>query len=267
MTLSVFDAVSRLVLAEAPAAEVSFDLLTMWRSMGLFAKLIASALGVMGVYSLGVVAERLVFYARARRASQTFARQLTELLPQGRLGEAAELSKKLAHGHLPRVLGLAIAEYHGVEGLNPGKAANEEVLAAVSRALERGSLYTANDFRRGLGGLATVGSTAPFVGLLGTVAGIITAFQAMAATGSGGLGSVSAGIAEALVTTAFGLLVAIPAVMMFNHLTARVDEMQFEVATSAHELVDFFAKRGRVRAGSQEPQPSVGTSAAEPVIA
>jgi biopolymer transport protein ExbB/TolQ len=99
--------------------------------------------------------------------------------------------------------------------------------------------------RRGLGSLATIGSTSPLVGLLGTVAGIITAFQAMAATGSGGLGSVSAGIAEALVTTAFGLLVAIPAVMFFNYFTNRVEEIQVDVNDSTTELVDFFIKEGR----------------------
>ena len=122
---------------------------------------------------------------------------------------------------------------------------NFDVIAAVNRAVERSSLRTVNDLRRGLGALATVGSTAPFVGLLGTVAGIITAFQAMAATGSGGLGSVSAGIAEALVTTAFGLLVAIPAVMMFNYLTNRVEDMQVDITDSATELLDFFMKEGR----------------------
>lgn len=268
MSHSIYVAVTQLALAQGTSPEVSFDLLTMWRSMGVFAKLIASALAVMGVYSLGVMGERLVFYARAKRASRQFAERLRELLPQGRIAEAAELSRTLGHGHLPRVLGLAIAEYHGgVEALAGGVASREEVLASVGRALERGSLYSANDLRRGLGGLATVGSTAPFVGLLGTVAGIITAFQAMASTGSGGLGSVSAGIAEALVTTAFGLLVAIPAVMMFNHLTARVEEMQFEVATSAHELVDFFAKRGRAPVPARESSEAVEAGSIEPAVA
>ena len=101
------------------------------------------------------------------------------------------------------------------------------------------------DLRRGLSGLATVASSAPFVGLLGTVLGIITAFQLMATSGSGGLASVSAGISEALVTTAFGLLVAIPALMMFNYLTNRVEEMTVDIADASNELVDFFLKEGR----------------------
>jgi biopolymer transport protein ExbB/TolQ len=116
------------------------------------------------------------------------------------------------------------------------------------------------DLRRGLSGLATVASSAPFVGLLGTVLGIITAFQLMATSGSGGLASVSAGISEALITTAFGLLVAIPALMMYNYLTNRVEEMSVDIADASNELVDFFLKEGRF----DEPltNPGAGKTAA-----
>jgi biopolymer transport protein ExbB/TolQ len=249
MSLPLVDAVHQLVLAQAAQPEVSFDLIHMWRTMGPFAKFIAGVLGIMSIYSLGIMAERLVTYSRAGKASRQYAEQLRDLLPAGKLGEAVELSRKLHRGHLPKVLGLAIEEYsRGIEALKhrgPHDVGDFDVIAAVNRAVERSSLRTVNDLRRGLGALATVGSTAPFVGLLGTVAGIITAFQAMAATGSGGLGSVSAGIAEALVTTAFGLLVAIPAVMMFNYLTNRVEDMQVDITDSATELLDFFMKEGR----------------------
>ncbi|GAO03515.1 MotA/TolQ/ExbB proton channel family protein [Anaeromyxobacter sp. PSR-1] len=248
MSLQVIQTLQQLAAAQA-TPEVSFDLLHMWKTMGPFAKFIAGVLAVMSIYSLGVMAERLVTFARAQKASRQFAAALRDLLPAAKFGEAVELSRKLKRGHLPKVLGLAIEEYsHGVEALKthgPRDVGNFDVIAAVNRAVERSSLRTVNDLRRGLGALATVGSTAPFVGLLGTVAGIITAFQAMAATGSGGLGSVSAGIAEALVTTAFGLLVAIPAVMMFNYLTNRVEDMQVDITDSATELMDFFMKEGR----------------------
>ncbi|HUL58100.1 MAG TPA: MotA/TolQ/ExbB proton channel family protein [Anaeromyxobacteraceae bacterium] len=249
MSLPLLDAVHQLAVAQAAAPEMSFDLLSMWKTMGPFAKLIAAVLGVMSIYSLGVMGERLVTFARSVKASRSFAEQLRELLPAGKLVDAVELSKKLRRGHLPKVLGLALEEYsRGIEALQttgPRDVGNFDVIAAVNRAVDRSTLRTVNDLRRGLGALATVGSTAPFVGLLGTVAGIITAFQSMAATGSGGLGSVSAGIAEALVTTAFGLLVAIPAVMMFNYLTNRVEDMQVDLTDSATELVDFFMKEGR----------------------
>jgi biopolymer transport protein ExbB/TolQ len=250
MQLHVLDAIQPLVLGQAAEGAVSFDLVHMVHAMGFFAKLVAAVLFLMSIYSLGVTAERLLTYWRAQRASRAFAAGLRDLLPAARIAEAIELSRTFSRGHLSRVLGLALEEYsRGVEGLaqrGPRDVGTFDVIAAVNRAVDRSSLRTVNDLRRGLGALATVGSTAPFVGLLGTVAGIITAFQAMAATGSGGLGSVSAGIAEALVTTAFGLLVAIPAVMMFNYLTGRVEDMQVDITDSATELVDFFMKEGRI---------------------
>jgi biopolymer transport protein ExbB/TolQ len=205
----------------------------------------------MSVWSLAVAVERIVAYSRAGAASRKFAAELATLLPAGKIKEAVELShsKEYAKGYLPKVLGMALEEYrHGLESLDkkgPREIGDFDIIAAVNRAVDRGTLRTITDLRRGLGSLATIGSTAPFVGLLGTVAGIITAFQAMAATGSGGLGSVSAGISEALVTTAFGLLVAIPAVMFFNYFTNRVEEIQVDVNDSTTELVDFFIKEGR----------------------
>jgi len=262
MSLPLLDAVNHLVAAAEAAPAMSFDLLSMWHAMGHFAKLVAVVLGVMSAYSLGVMAERLVTYARASAASRRYAEELRGLLPQRRYGEAVALARELRRGHLARVLGLAIEEYErgvaALHGKGPRAAGGFDVIAAVNRAVDRTSMRTVADLRRGLGALATVGSTAPFVGLLGTVAGIITAFQAMAITGSGGLGSVSAGIAEALVTTAFGLLVAIPAVMMFNYLTNRVEEMQVDINDSANELIDYFMKEGSTTSGAaeaREPTP------------
>ncbi|HEY7723929.1 MAG TPA: MotA/TolQ/ExbB proton channel family protein [Anaeromyxobacteraceae bacterium] len=255
MSLPVLDAAQQLLLGQAQPA-VSFDLLHMWGTMGLFAKSIAVVLLLMMIYALGTVAERMVTFSRATNASRAYAEQLRGLLPDGRYAEAVELAKKLKRGHLPKVLGLAIEEYergiHAIRTPGPRDVGDFDVVAAVNRAVDRSSMRTVADMRRGLGGLATVGSTAPFVGLLGTVAGIITAFQAMAATGSGGLASVSAGIAEALVTTAFGLLVAIPAVMFFNYLTNRVEDIQVDISDSANELLDFFMKEGR----GAEPAPA-----------
>jgi biopolymer transport protein ExbB/TolQ len=253
MSFALVESLNQLAVAQAAAAPtVSFDLLHMWATMGPFAKFIAFVLAVMSVYSLAVMGERLVTYSRSSTASRQYAEQLRTLLPQHKFGEAVALSKKLKRGHLSKVLGLAIEEYdRGVVALHsrgPNDVGDFDVVAAVNRAVDRSSMRTIADLRRGLGALATVGSTAPFVGLLGTVAGIITAFQAMAATGSGGLGAVSAGIAEALVTTAFGLLVAIPAVMMFNYLTNRVEDMQVDINDSANELLDFFMKEGRTDA-------------------
>ena len=256
MSVSLAHSLSQLVLSADAVPAMSFDLVSMWHSMGFFAKFISAILSLMSIYSLGVMAERLVTYARASSASRQYAEQLRGLLPARKYGEAVALAKKLRRGYLARVLGLAIEEYErGITALRqkgPQDVGGFDVVAAVNRAIDRSSMRTVADLRRGLGALATVGSTAPFVGLLGTVAGIITAFQAMAATGSGGLGSVSAGIAEALVTTAFGLLVAIPAVMMFNYLTNRVEDMQVDINDSANELVDYFMKEGHSDASANK---------------
>ena len=118
-------------------------------------------------------------------------------------------------------------------------------IESVARALERQAQREQQNLKRGLNLLATVGSTAPFVGLLGTVVGIINAFQQIAATGSGGLGTVSAGISEALVTTAFGLLVAIPAVMAYNYFNSRVEGFTIDMNDVASEVINFVLKEGR----------------------
>jgi biopolymer transport protein ExbB len=250
MSLPVIDVVNQMLLGAEPV--MSFDLMNMWRSMGPFAKFIAIVLAIMSVWSLAVAVERILTYSRAGIASRKYAAELATLLPAGKFREAVELahSKEYAKGYLPKVLGLALEEYRqGLDSKAKDGGKHEigdfDIVAAVNRAIDRSTLRTITDMRRGLGSLATIGSTAPFVGLLGTVAGIITAFQAMAATGSGGLGSVSAGIAEALVTTAFGLLVAIPAVMFFNYFTNRVEEIQVDVNDSTTELIDFMIKEGR----------------------
>lgn len=252
MSFPLLDALNQLAATQAASPAVSFDLVHMWHTMGPFAKFIAAVLAVMSVYSLAVMGERLVTYSRAGTASREYAASLRQLLPAKKYGEAVDLSRRLKRGHLSKVLGLAIEEYErGVTAMHhhgPDDVGHFDIIAAVNRAVDRSSMRTVADLRRGLGALATVGSTAPFVGLLGTVAGIITAFQAMAATGSGGLGAVSAGIAEALITTAFGLLVAIPAVMMFNYLTNRVEDMEVDINDSANELVDYFMKEGRTEA-------------------
>jgi biopolymer transport protein ExbB len=245
MSLPVSDAVQ--TAAASSGVAVSFDLISMWRSMGFMARSVAVVLAAMSIYSLAVMAERLLVYARAVRASRRFVRELGGLLPTEKFAEAVELSKARQRSYLARVMGAALIEYQQGAAHAVAKGATVatgyDVLGAVSRSFERQSVRVAAELRRGLGGLATISSAAPFVGLLGTVGGIITAFQSMAATGSGGLGSVSAGIAESLVTTAFGLFVAIPAVMMFNYFTHRVEAIEVDIATCMSELVDFLTKR------------------------
>jgi biopolymer transport protein ExbB len=113
---------------------------------------------------------------------------------------------------------------------------------SVERAVERNMLMEITSLKRGLGVLATVGSTAPFVGLLGTTMGIVNAFTGMAQTGSGGLSAIGAGIAEALITTAFGLLVAIPAVWAYNYFQIKIDNLTAEMTYVSKEFIDYLIK-------------------------
>jgi len=152
---------------------------------------------------------------------------------------AVDICKKYPKSHLAKVMNAGLQEF--VNEKDGGRTT--DVVEAVRRAIERSTVLTEAEMKAKLGGLGTIGSTAPFVGLFGTVLGVITAFQGMAKSGSGGLGSVSAGIAEALIETAFGLFVAIPAVMAYNYFQTRMERFGVEMSNSASELVDFFLKQ------------------------
>ncbi len=137
-----------------------------------------------------------------------------------------------------------LQEYQFQQDSAGGGALNrDDLLDTVRRSIQRATALTSNDLKKGVIGLATIGATAPFVGLLGTVVGVINAFDGIASTGSGGIGAVSAGIAEALVETALGLFVAIPAVWFYNYLTGRLEYFNVEMDNSSSELVDYFIKK------------------------
>ena len=216
---------------------MQFTLTDLWHHMGLFARLIVAVLGVMSVASLVVMAERLIVFNRSRSESRNFAEKMANTLAKNDLMTVAGTKVGDKVGHLGRVIGA------GLQALRASTDKDKDLqVESVARALERQAQREVQSLKRGLGLLATVGSTAPFVGLLGTVMGIVNAFQSMALTGSGGLGTVSAGIAEALITTAFGLLVAIPAVMAYNYLQGWVDARAVDISESSNEFLDLVAK-------------------------
>lgn len=220
------------------------NLIEMWHQMGFFAKAIAYVLFFMSFISFGVAIERFYTFLQARKQSKLYAPQVAKHLKEGRLKEAVALSQKkeFRYSHLAKVVLAGLNEYQFQQ--EAGSAlAREDVVDTVRRSIQRASALTQSDLKRGVSSLATVGATAVFVGLLGTVVGIITAFQGIAATGSGGIGAVSAGIAEALVETALGLIVAIPAVWFYNYLTGRLEYFNVEMDNSASELVDYFIKK------------------------
>jgi len=220
------------------------DLMHMWNEMGFIARAIAAILVVMSMISFGVAIERIYTFAQARKQSKLYAPQVAKHLKEGRLKDAIAISssKNYRYSHLAKVVLAGLQEYQFQQETG-SNLSREDIVDTVRRAIQRASALTANDLKKGVSSLATIGATAPFVGLLGTVVGIITAFQGIAATGSGGLGAVSAGISEALVETALGLVVAIPAVWFYNYLTGRIEYFNVEMDNSSSELLDYFIKK------------------------
>jgi biopolymer transport protein ExbB/TolQ len=206
--------------------------------LGATSLVVLAVLAVLSVWSLGVSAERLIALRRARRQSLEFARRLAASREPDWMRDALEAAGRFPHSHLARVVAAGLTTFQ--KKRSKGILSNAEVLDAAERALERSTLLISADLRRGIGSLATIATTAPFIGLFGTVIGIMHAFQSIGKMGGGGFSTVSQGIAEALATTAFGLIVAIPAAWMFNYLTQRIERLQVEMANSSSELMDFF---------------------------
>jgi biopolymer transport protein ExbB len=222
---------------------MSFDPIELWHKMTIIAQCVVVLLLLMSVYSLTVAFERFMYYRKARNQSVAYAKMVTGFLKQDKLQEAIDASKKFKNSHVARVLSAGLYEFSHDARTGGASVKGHDMIAAAERAIENETLVTTADMKKGLSGLATIGTTAPFIGLFGTVIGIINAFRGMAMTGSGGIAAVSAGIAEALVTTALGLFVAIPAVWMFNIFMNNIERFQVEMANSSNELVDYFIKR------------------------
>jgi biopolymer transport protein ExbB/TolQ len=216
------------------------SLLAALTTMSPMAQGVAVALAVLSVWSLAISIERLLVLWKARRQSLAFARSADAPLRAGQIRTALEAARKYPQSHLGRIVAAGLQTFEKKSVTLPAPAAIE----AASRAVERSILKTTAELGRGVSGLATISTTAPFIGLFGTVVGIIHAFAGIAAYGNGGIAAVSAGIAEALVTTAFGLFVAIPAAWMFNVLTHRIAHLGTEMDNLASELRDFFAEQG-----------------------
>ena len=184
--------------------------------------------------------ERWVTYRQARKQSRLFTPAVAECLKDGKIDEAIALGEQYNKSHLAKVL---ISGLHELQAHSKSQDIPGEIIEASKRALERATAIAIEDLKRGLGGLATIGATAPFVGLFGTTVGIINAFTGMKTEETAGIAAVAGGIAEALVTTAIGLFVAVPAVWAFNYFTNRVETFTVEMDNSSSELIDYFLKR------------------------
>jgi biopolymer transport protein ExbB/biopolymer transport protein TolQ len=197
----------------------TWDLRSMWNSMSIVAKAVVFILFILSAWSLGVMIDRALMYSAARKQSRVFVQQVAGALREGKLDEAISIAERNKKSHIAKVVATGLSEFQSASA----QVSEAEVVEAAKRGLDRSIAIVHADMKRGLSGLATIGSTAPFVGLFGTVVGIINAFKGIEAEKATGLSAVAGGISEALVTTALGLLVAVPAVWAFNYFTNKVE--------------------------------------------
>jgi biopolymer transport protein ExbB/biopolymer transport protein TolQ len=209
--------------------------------MSIIPKAVVITLVLMSVYCFATGIERLIVFGKAKKQSRILLKLISALWQEGKVEDSIKLSsdKRFKNSHLAKVL---VAGLNELQFQQDSKSDHAQVVESAQRAIERATIKGVQEFKRGLNGLATIGSTGPFVGLFGTVFGIITAFQGMGVSGSGGIGAVAGGIAEALLTTGFGIIVAVVAVWFFNILLNRVDVFTGEMANASSELIDHFIK-------------------------
>ena len=220
---------------------MSLDLLHLWAQMGSFAKGIVVIMAIMSIYSLTIVFTKLIQLKRSESETRRFAPQFSRAIQEENLDQAISLAEKNKKSHVSRVLGEALAEVKPL--LRDRATITAADINSAERAVERQMPIVLSEFKRGLGVLGTVGSTAPFVGLLGTTMGIVNAFTGMMASGGGGsLSAVAGGISEALITTAVGLMAAIPAVWFYNYFTTKIDFISVEMTYTSKELIDYLIR-------------------------
>ncbi len=216
------------------------DMAHMFREMTAAGWTVIIVMGLMSIYSLWVMVERYLVFTKAKNQSLKLLGALSNLLTKGDYTQAIEVTKKYKQSHLAKVIAAGLLEFEASR--RDKRTVNPELAVEAARqGMDRTAMITVAELKENLGVLATIGATAPFVGLFGTVVGIINAFTGMA-KGGGGIASVSAGIAEALFTTAGGLLVAIPAVWAYNYFQNRVDRFTVEMSNSGSEMAIYFMK-------------------------
>jgi len=220
------------------------DLMHILSQMGTVARIVGIVLVIMSMWSFGVSIERFYTFYQARKQSKLYAPQVAKHLKDGRLKDALAVSqaKTYQYSHLAKVVLSGLQEYQFQQDTGASMT-RDDIVDTVRRAIQRATALTSNDLKKGIPSLATIGATAPFVGLLGTVVGVINAFAGIGAQGNAGLGAVSSGISEALIETALGLVVAIPAVWLYNYFTGRLEYFNVEMDNSSSELVDYFIKK------------------------
>ena len=207
--------------------------------VGLFGGAVMCCLALLSLFSVGMIVDKHVRLRSSARESELFKPAFKKFMQGGDVQNLIAAGRLHQNSHVAQVVSAGILEYDGVRQSGRDPVASVEL---VNSALRDSMSETLIQLKRGLGFLATIGSTAPFIGLFGTVVGIINAFRSIAATGSGGMSVVSGGIAEALVSTALGIFVAIPAVVSFNTFTGKIETFHVEMNRASSQLVNCLFK-------------------------
>ncbi len=214
---------------------MNINLLELWGQMGLPVRTVVIVLTLQAVASLAVAVDRLLLLQRSNAASRAYAGVAGPFLASSDFSGLMTAASKANGSHLASLMHTGLKTY--LERLAKGDS-TERAAELAKRSIERKGESVSDELNRGLGVLASTGSTAPFVGLLGTVLGIINAFQLIAASGSGGIGTIGSAIGEALIVTGYGLCVAIPTVLVFNWITGRIARFEMSLTNAGSELVD-----------------------------
>jgi biopolymer transport protein ExbB/TolQ len=246
---------------------MDMNLVEIWSNMNGLVRSVVVLLTLEALGCITVVVDRVIMLGLSRRRSKHFAREAGPVLASGEYGEALEVAKRHSGSHLASFIETGVSVFLDKRDLGLGR---EKAAVFANRALERKGEDLSESHNRGMNVLASTGSTAPFIGLLGTVLGILNAFHMMAQGGSGGIATIGASIGEALVVTGYGLMVAIPAVLVFNYLSARIAKYEAGLANAGSELVDQLESGGgfdsrATSAGANAPLSADLRAASEPV--
>lgn len=231
---------------------MTFDWSEIWTHMGIVARGVLFTLLIMSIWSAGIIVERLLRFAAATKESSAFGAKATQLLVARNFKDVAQSAPGYPKSPLAAVIGSGVREYEEAMTAR-AEGAEYDVIEVAERAIDRSIEMELARLRKGLGGLASISSSAPFVGLFGTTFGIINSFRAIGLSGQGDLATVAPGIAEALLTTALGIFVALPAVWFFNYLTGRIDGFGVDLRHAGSEAIDYFIKDlGRRKSGNEK---------------
>jgi len=209
----------------------------LWAATGTPVRIVLAVMMLMAVWCVYVAIERTMALAKARKQSRTLAENLSAPLSSGDGAAALKIIEQEAYdaAYLGKLLKAGLTEFLA--------RPNGDGIDSAIRGIDRVSITEASGLRKGLNVLATTGATSPFVGLVGTIFGIINAFQSMGEAGGGDLAAISSGIAEALITTAIGIAVAIVGVWLFNYFTAKIDGITDDMQVSVQEFLDWCHKQ------------------------